>query len=152
MQGNVCAHACVLSPSVISNSATPWMLLLRFLCPLNSTGKNTGVGYHTLLQRIFPIQGWTLHFLVSCNGRWVLYLPLVPPGKPFNGKENVFIHVPFLGHLCASLVAQLVKNLPAMWETWVQSLDWEDPLEKEKATHSSFLAWTIWGSQRVRNE
>jgi len=33
----------------------------------------------------------------------------------------------------------LVKNLPAMWETWVQSLDWEDPLEKEMATHSSIL-------------
>ena len=43
----------------------------------------------------------------------------------------------------ASLVAQLVKNLPAMWETWVQSLGWEDPLEKGKATHSSFLAWKI---------
>ena len=36
-------------------------------------------------------------------------------------------------------VAQLVRNLPAMWETWVQSLGWEDPLEKEKATHSSIL-------------
>ena len=40
----------------------------------------------------------------------------------------------------ASLVAQLVKNLPAMQETWVQSLGWEDPLEKGKATHSSILA------------
>ena len=38
------------------------------------------------------------------------------------------------------LVAQLVKNLPEMWETWVQSLDWEDPLEKRKASHSSILA------------
>ena len=45
--------------------------------------------------------------------------------------------------LQASLVAQLVKNLPVMWETWVQSLGWEDPLEKEKATHSSVLAWRI---------
>ena len=43
----------------------------------------------------------------------------------------------------ASLVAQLVKNPPAMQETWVRSLGWEDPLEKEKATHSSFLAWRI---------
>ena len=43
----------------------------------------------------------------------------------------------------ASLVAQLVKNLPAMQETWVQSLGWEDPLEKGKATHSSILAWII---------
>ena len=41
----------------------------------------------------------------------------------------------------ASLVAQLVKNPPAMQETWVQSLDWEDALEKGKATHSSILAW-----------
>ena len=40
----------------------------------------------------------------------------------------------------ASLVAQLVKNLPAMWETWVNSLGPEDPLEKGKATHSSILA------------
>ena len=40
----------------------------------------------------------------------------------------------------ASLLAQLVKNLPAMQETWVQSLDWEDPLEEGKATHSSILA------------
>ena len=43
----------------------------------------------------------------------------------------------------ASLVAQLVKNPPAMQETWVQSLGWEDPLEKGKATHSSILAWRI---------
>ena len=40
-------------------------------------------------------------------------------------------------------MAQLVKNPPAMWQTWVQSLGWEDPLEKEKATHSGTLAWKI---------
>ena len=40
-------------------------------------------------------------------------------------------------------MAQLVKNLPAVWETWVQSLGCEDPLEKEKATHSSILAWRV---------
>ena len=43
----------------------------------------------------------------------------------------------------ASLVGQLVKNPPAMQETWVQPLGWEDPLEKGKATHSSILAWRI---------
>ena len=43
----------------------------------------------------------------------------------------------------ASLVAQLVKNPPTMQETWIQSLGWEDPLEKGKATHSSILAWRI---------
>ena len=43
----------------------------------------------------------------------------------------------------ASLVAQMVKHLPAMWETQVRPLGWEDPLEKEMATHSSILAWRI---------
>ena len=43
----------------------------------------------------------------------------------------------------ASLVAQVVKNPPAMQEIWVQSLGWEDPLEKKKVTHSSILAWRI---------
>ena len=43
----------------------------------------------------------------------------------------------------ASPVAQTVKNLPAMRETWVRSLDWEDPLEKGTATHASILAWRI---------
>ena len=43
----------------------------------------------------------------------------------------------------ASPVAQLLKNPPAMRETWVQSLGWEDPLEKGKVTHSSILAWKI---------
>ena len=60
-------------------------------------------------------------------------------------------------------MAHLVMNPPAMWETWVQSLGWEDPLEEEMATHSSILAWEIpWteepgglqsmGLQRVRHE
>ena len=63
----------------------------------------------------------------------------------------------------ASLVAQRLKPLLAMWETWVQSLGQEDPLEKKMATHSSILAWRIlWteepgglqsmGSQRVRHD
>ena len=43
----------------------------------------------------------------------------------------------------ASLMAQLVKNLPTMRETWVRSLGWEDPLERGKATHPSILAWRI---------
>ena len=62
----------------------------------------------------------------------------------------------------AFLVAQTVKNLPAIWETWVLSLGWEDPLEEGMATHSSILAWRIprtaepgglqsMGLQRVRH-
>ena len=49
----------------------------------------------------------------------------------------------------ASPVAQLVKNLPAMLETWVQSLGWEDPLEKEIATHCNTLAWRIPGTAEL---
>ena len=50
----------------------------------------------------------------------------------------------------ASLVTQLVKNLPVMWETWVRSLGWEVPLEKRKATNSSILAWRIpWGCKEL---
>ena len=41
------------------------------------------------------------------------------------------------------MVAQTVKNRPAMWDTWLQSLGWEDPLEEEMTTHSSILAWRI---------
>ena len=52
-------------------------------------------------------------------------------------------HVSPLQYSWAFLVCQLVKNLPAMWETWVQSLGWEDPVEKGTATHSSILAWRI---------
>ena len=51
----------------------------------------------------------------------------------------------------ASLVAQRLKHLPAMLETWVRSLGWEDPLEKEMATHSSILAWrTPWTEEPGR--
>ena len=50
-------------------------------------------------------------------------------------------------------MAQLVKNLPAMWETWVRSLRWEDFLEKGKATHSSVLAWRIpWTVNKLHNK
>ena len=51
------------------------------------------------------------------------------------------IFVPY--YFRASLVVQMVKNPPVMWEMWVQSLGWEDSLEKEMTTHSSILAWEI---------
>ena len=64
---------------------------------------------------------------------------LIPESERFTGEG---IGYP-LQYSWASLVAQLIKNLPAVQETWVQSLGWEDPLEKGKATHSSSLAWRI---------
>jgi len=53
-----------------------------------------------------------------------------------------YLYLPTI-HLGASLVAQTVKCLPVMQETWVRFLGWEDPLEKEMAIHSSTLAWKI---------
>ena len=78
-------------------------------------------------------------------------------------KTTYLFGVNFRRSCRASLVAQRLKRLPAMWETRVQSLSWEDPLEKEMATHSSTLAWKIpWteepgrlqfmGSQRVGHD
>ena len=66
--------------------------------------------------------------------------PSLIPGSEGSARE--WIGYPHQ-YSWASLVAQLIKNPPAIRETWVRSLGWEDPLEKGKATHSSILAWRI---------
>ena len=66
--------------------------------------------------------------------------PVLIPGSRRSAGEGIGYP---LQYSWASLVAQLVKNLPAMQETWVLSLGREDPLENGKATHSSILAWRI---------
>ena len=82
------------------------------------------------------------------------------PGSGRSPREGIGY---LLQYSWAFLMAQTVRNLLAMWETWVQSLGWEDPLEEGMATHSSVLAWRIpmdrgaWratamGSQRVGHE
>ena len=58
-------------------------------------------------------------------------------------KWATFTFTHFSINSWASLVAQMVKNLPAVWETWVRSLSWEDPLQEGMTTHSSILAWRI---------
>ena len=67
------------------------------------------------------------------------------PGLGRSPGEGIGIGYP-LQYSWAFLVAQLVNNPPAMWETWVRSLGGEDPLEKGKATHSSVLSWRIPGT------
>ena len=62
------------------------------------------------------------------------------PGSGSSAREETGY---LLQYSWASLVAQLVKNPPAMWETWVRPLGWEDPLEEGMATHCSILAWRI---------
>ena len=72
----------------------------------------------------------------TCNARDPSWIP--GSGRP----AGEGISYP-LQYSWASLVAQTVKNLPALWETWIQSLGWEDPLEEGTATHSNVLAWRI---------
>ena len=90
-------------------------------------------------------------------------LDLCPFGGEITTVENVCVYRYLMDLIRASLVAQRLKHLPAMRETWVQSLGQEDPLEKEMATHSNILAWRIpWteepgglqstGSQRVGHD
>ena len=66
--------------------------------------------------------------------------PGLIPGSGRSPEEGIGYS---LQYSWTSLVAQLVKNLLATWETWIRSLGWEDPLEEGMATHSSILAWTI---------
>ena len=78
--------------------------------------------------------------LILCHP--LLLLPPVPPSI----RESIKADLCFLAMTyenLPSLVAQTVKRLPAMQVTWVRSLGWEDPLEKEMATYSSILAWKI---------
>ena len=95
-----------------------------------SPGKNTGVGCPALLQGIFPTQGLNPHLL--CLLHWQGgSLPLEPHGTP------IFLKLKLEGFppQRAYLEAQPVKNLPAVQENWVQTLNLEDPLEKGMATH-----------------
>ena len=59
------------------------------------------------------------------------------------GHDLVTEHTKGILRSGASLVVQMIKNPPAMWETWFRSLSWEDPLEEGMAIHSSILAWRI---------
>ena len=68
---------------------------------------------------------------------------LYPPSSFQDTEQNNALKWLSLKEKRASLVTQLVKNLPAMLETWVRSMVWEDPLENGTATHSSILAWRI---------
>ena len=99
----------------------------------------------TLLRDFTSLHFTSLHFMLpgssagkasTCNAG---YPSSISSLGSFPGEGIVYP----LQYSWASLVAQMVKNLPAMWETWVQSLGWEDPLEKGMTTHSSILAWRI---------
>ena len=98
-------------------------------------------------------------YLIFCK-LCILYISLL---NWYTYKLIIDLDLYIYVHIWASLVVQRLKRMPAMWETWVSSLGWEDPLEKEMATLSSILAWRIpWteepgglqstGSQRVGHD
>ena len=83
----------------------------------------------------------TKGFPDSSHGKESTYNAEYPGSIPRSGRSTgEGIGYP-LQHSQASLAAPVVKNLPAMWETWVHSVGWEDPLEKGIATHPRILAW-----------
>ena len=139
----------MLCCSVVYDSLQrPGLQPTRLLCSRDSPGRNIGVGCHALLQgssqpRDQTQVSCTVGFPDSSVGKesacHVGDCSLIP-GSGRSAGEGIGYP---LQYSWASLVAQLVKNPPAMWETWVCSLSWDDPLEKGKATHSSILAWRI---------
>ena len=147
---------------VMSDSVTPWTVALQAPLSMGFPRKKywTAVSYS---RGSFWPKDWTCVSYILCIDRWILYQLGYLGSQIDGGKVKYFI---FLGSkitavitavmklkdTCSlegkfrqksSLVAQLVKALPAMQETWIQFLDQEDPLEEEMATHSSTVACRI---------
>ena len=153
-----------MSDSVWSHRRQP----TRLPHPWDSPGKNTGVGCHFLLQYMkVKHESEVAQSCPSLIDPMDCSLPGSSVYGIFQARVLEWVAIAFSIYYLksctfgsASLVAQMVKRLPAMWETRVWSLGQEDPLEKEIAAHSSTLAWKIpWmkepgrlqsvGSQRV---
>ena len=103
---------------------------------ITGLGRSPGGGHGNSLQYSYlENPPWTEEpgWLQSVGGKESDTTEQLAPNFPL-GSSTLF---------WASLVAQLIKNPPAMQETWVQSLGWEDPLENGKATHSSIVVWRI---------
>ena len=132
---------CAKSLQLCTTLWDPRLQPAKLFCPWDSPGKNTGVGCHALLQQIFATKGWN---------PWLRSPALAGRFSTTSATLEALLQIHQLVKsitlwllFWASQVAQRVKNLPAMQETWVQSLGWKDPLEKGRATHSSILAWRI---------
>ena len=131
------------------NTSTRWSPSTISDCPLDmfcaSMKKRTNVvslflSTNGSCSLLFSFISMHLVFLDSLSWLHSIYAFSIPYSS-FSLQINYYSLIIFPPR--ASLGAQLVKNLPAIWETCVQFLDWEDPLEKGKATHSSILAWRI---------
>ena len=120
------------------------------------------------LVRLSPGEGVNMKLGCLLAAKRLSHTPDCLPAAGSNSKSTLAILVQYLildwrENAIKNVLAQRLKHLPAMWETQVRFLDWEDPLEKEMATHSSILAWRIpWteepgglqstGSQRVGHD
>ena len=146
-----CIYLCILSNLVVSHFLWPHGLYpTRLLCPWYFPCKNIEVDFHFLLQSIFPTHG-----LNPCLLHWQENsLPLSHLGihTPSLVPKFLFCHnlsgmaeqgVLILRFIQSSLVAQTIKNSPAIQKTWVRTLSQEDPPKKEMTNHSSILAWRI---------
>ena len=105
---------------------------LQFLLSTDSKSENLRVDYHPSFQEIWGFRDSSVGKESACNAGD----PGSIPGLGRSTGERM--GYPFQ-YSWTSLVAQLVKNPPAVWQTWVGSLGWDDSLEKGKATHSSIL-------------
>ena len=147
-------HPLLLSPSTHCDNHLFVLCIyvsVHLFCFLDSTCK--GIQYLSFFVWLIP-----LSFPDSSVGKESICNAGDPSSSPGSGRlTGEGIGYP-LQYSWTTLMAQLVKNSPAVQETWVQSLGWEDSLEKGKATHSNILAWripwTVWfmGSQRVRHD
>ena len=146
--------------SAIRMASSTYLRLLIFLlailtpvCASSSPAFYMTYSAYKLNKQGDNIQPWRTPFpiwnqsIVSCP----VLSAATWPAYRFLRKQVRFSGIPIFWRIFhssllstqVSLVAQLVKNPPSIWETWVRSLGWEDPLEKRKATHSSILAWRI---------
>ena len=137
------ATVSTVSPSICHEVMGPdamilvfWMLSFKPLFSLSSFNFIKRLFSSSLLSAIRVVSSAYLRLLIFLSAI------LIPACA---SSSQGISHDVLYSVLCiwASLVAQLAKNPLVMWETWVQSLGWEDHLEKEKTTHSSILAWKI---------
>ena len=125
-------------------------------CPLlllSSIFPSIRISFNELVSHIRWPKHWSFSFSICPSNEYSEFISfrmhwldlLVAQGT----LKSLFQHHSFKGSVLqcsvflASLVTQMVKNLPTTWDTWVPSLSWEDPLEEGRATHSSILAWRI---------
>ena len=113
-----------------------WWATVHEVARVEHNWVTTTVTFHLIVLCIYVFSDSSVAKESACNAGD----PSLIPGLGRSPGEGIGYP---LQYSWTSLVAQLVKNPPAMWETWVWSLGWEDPLKKGKATNSSILAWRI---------